>query len=217
MHIKAVIFDMDGLMIDSEPLAKEAWRILLGEYGYSLDQETTQSILGLRLLDTAHLIKSKYDLPLNTREIADRRLELMLTLIPGNLEAMPGLQKLLEAVDARGLRRAVATSSPDAYAPVALREVAVADGFETIITGDMVARGKPAPDIYLAAAEALSLSPKVCLALEDSLNGVRAAKTAGMRCVAVPNVYSSVQDLAVADWEMPSLATVAERLDELLR
>jgi beta-phosphoglucomutase-like phosphatase (HAD superfamily) len=97
-----------------------------------------------------------------------------------------------------------------------LREVGAAEGFAAVITGDTVARGKPAPDIYLVAAAALGLSPTVCLALEDSPNGVRAAKAAGMRCIAVPNALSAGLDLSAADAVLPSLADVAARLDEWL-
>jgi HAD superfamily hydrolase (TIGR01509 family) len=129
---------------------------------------------------------------------------------------MPGLIELLDAIDARGLRRAVATSSPGFYAPVALQEIGAADGFVAIVTGDSVARGKPAPDIYLAAAAALALPPALCLALEDSPNGVRSAKAAGMRCIAVPNELSVELDLSEADAILPSLGAVAARLDEFL-
>jgi len=216
MSIQAVIFDLDGLMVDSEPLAREAWRTLLAGYGHTLDEGLVNAMLGLRLMDTSQLVKERFDLPLTVEEIAKRRSELLLASIPGNLEPMPGLIELLKAIDARGLQRAVATSSPGFYARVALREIGVADGFASVISGDMVLRGKPAPDIYLAAAASLALSPAVCLALEDSPNGVRAAKAAGMQCVAVPNELSAGLDLNAADQVFSSLAAVAERLDELV-
>jgi HAD superfamily hydrolase (TIGR01509 family) len=216
MALQAVIFDLDGLMVDSEPLAREAWRSLLADYGHTMDEEMVNAILGLRLMDTSQLAKERFDLPLPVEEIAKRRNELLLALVPGNLEPMPGLVELLRATDGRGLRRAVATSSPGTYARVALREIGVADGFECIISGDMVSRGKPAPDTYLAVAAALALPPTVCLALEDSPVGVRAAKAAGMRCIAVPNEQSAGLDLSDADLVLSSLAIVAERLGELV-
>jgi HAD superfamily hydrolase (TIGR01509 family) len=217
MSVQAVIFDLDGLMVDSEPLAREAWRTLLADYGHTLDEGMVNAMLGLRLMDTSQLVKKRFYLPLTVKEIAKRRSELLLASIRGNLEPMPGLVELLKATDARGLRRAVATSSPGLYARVALREIGVADGFECIISGDMVSRGKPAPDTYLAAAAALTLPPAACLALEDSPIGVRAAKAAGMRCVAVPNEQSAALDLSEADRVFSSLATVAKCLGELVR
>lgn len=216
MIIQAIIFDLDGLMVDSEPLAREAWRAFLARYGHALDEETFDAMLGLRLMDSSRLVKERFNLPLTVEQIAAGRSELFLASLTGNLRPMPGLVELVRAIDARGLRRAVATSSPGFYAPVALREIGMADGFVTIITGDMVARGKPAPDIYLAAAAALALPPRACLALEDSPNGVRAAKAAGMRCIAVPNELSAGLDLGEADAVLPSLAVVAQRLDALL-
>jgi len=212
--IRAVIFDLDGLMADSEPLAQEAWRIFLAEQGHALDAGTVDAILGLRLMDSAQVVKERFGLSLTVEQIAQRRAELLLAALPGNLKPMPGLKELLDAIDTRGLRRAVATSSPSFYTPVALREIGV-DGFAAIVTGDAVARGKPAPDIYLAAAAALGLPPEQCLALEDSPTGVAAAKAAGMRCVAVPNALSAALDLSQADAILPSLAAVAARLDEL--
>jgi HAD superfamily hydrolase (TIGR01509 family) len=214
MAIKAVVFDLDGLMVDSEPLAKEAWRAFLARYGHALDEKTISAVLGLRLMDTSRLIKERFKLPLSVGQIAAGRSELFLASLAGNLRPLPGLLELLQEVDARGLLRAVATSSPAFYAPVALREIGVADGFAAVITGDVVANGKPAPDIYLAAAAALGVSPVLCLALEDSPNGVQAAKAAGMRCIAVPNELSAGLDLSAANAILPSLAVVAERLDE---
>ena len=216
VRIEAVIFDLDGLMVDSEPLARQAWRTLLASYGHELDEETVNAMLGLRLMDSSRLVKGRFALPLTVEQIANRRGELLLASLPGNLQPMPGLIELLNAIDARGLRRAVATSSPGFYAPVALQEIGAADGFVVIVTGDSVARGKPAPDIYLAAAAALALPPTLCLALEDSPNGVRSAKAAGMRCIAVPNELSVELDLSEADAILPSLGAVAQRLDEFL-
>lgn len=216
MAIRAVIFDLDGLMVDSEPLSKDAWRAFLENYGHVLDEDTINATLGLRLMDTARLIEERFDLPLTAEQIAAQKSEIFLASLAGNLQPMPGLLELVQAIDVRGLPRAVATSSPGFYAPVALREIGMADGFVAIITGDMVSRGKPDPDIYLAAAEALALPPATCLALEDSPNGVGAAKAAGMQCIAIPNELSADLDLSAADAVLPSLMLVAERLDELL-
>jgi HAD superfamily hydrolase (TIGR01509 family) len=212
--IQAVILDLDGLMVDSEPLAQEAWRIFLAEQGHALDAETVDAILGLRLTDSARVVQERFGLALTVEQIAQRRAELLLAALPGHLQPMPGLKELLHAIDVRGLLRAVATSSPSFYAPVALREIGV-DGFAAIVTGDAVTHGKPAPDVYLAAAAALGLPPEQCLALEDSPTGVAAAKAAGMRCVAVPNALSAALDLSQADAIFPSLTVVALRLDAL--
>jgi len=216
MSIQAIIFDLDGLMVDSEPSAKQAWRAWLARYGHVLDQETINAMFGLRLVDSSWLVKERFELPLSVKQIAAEESQVFLSLLDGNLRPMPGLDDLLHAVDARGLPRAVATSSSRRYAPIALRAVGAAGGFAAIVTGDDVQRGKPAPDIYLAAAAALDMPPAVCLALEDSPLGVQAAKAAGMRCVAVPNELTAGLDLSAADWILPSLTAVVEQLDSLL-
>jgi HAD superfamily hydrolase (TIGR01509 family) len=217
MPIQAILFDLDGLMVDSEPLAKQAWRRLLARYGHSLDQATVDDLFGLRSADSARLVQERFSLPLSAEGVAAEKREILWSLLrDGALRAMPGLFDLLRAVDARGLVRAVATSSGRDWASFALRVIGAEHGFAAVITSDGVRNGKPAPDIYLAAARALSLQPEACLALEDSPPGVQAAKAAGMRCVAVPNEMTAGMDLSGADWIVPSLAAVAEQLDRLV-
>jgi HAD superfamily hydrolase (TIGR01509 family) len=213
---QAVIFDMDGLMVDTEPLARRAWQAVVAAYGHTLDQPTLNSVLGLRLMDTSRVMKERFDLPLSVDEIAAWRVDAFLQLVDGNLIAMPGLYRLLDAVEMAGVPHAVATSSPSLYAPAVLREIGVAERFQVVVTGDMVARGKPAPDIYLAAAERLGFPATACLALEDSPNGVRAAKAAGLCCIAVPNEMTAGLDLDGADAVFESLDTVVDHLDEWL-
>lgn len=214
--IQAILFDLDGLMVDSEPLAEEAWRILLARYGHVLDSATMADLLGLRPADSARLIQGRFSLPQSPGQVAAEKTEVLRSLtLAGTLRTMPGLFDLLAAADERGLTRAVATSSSQDWASFALHAVGADQGFGAVISGDHVANGKPAPDIYLEAASALSLPPEACLALEDSPAGVQAAKAAGMRCVAVPNESTIALDLSAADWILPSLTVVAEQLDVL--
>ena len=97
-----------------------------------------------------------------------------------------------------------------------LEEVGLTNRFATLVTGDEVVNGKPAPDIFLAAARALSVDPSQCLVLEDAPNGVLAAKAAGMRAVAIPNVHTRALDFSAADWVLPSLSAVCEKLNLFL-
>ena len=129
---------------------------------------------------------------------------------------MAGLFGLLRTIDDRGLIRAVATSNNATCARAALDAIGLHDGFAAVMTGDAVEYGKPAPDIYLAAAEQLGVPPASCLALEDSPYGVQAAKGAGMACIAVPNEMTAELDLSAADWRLPSLTVVAEWLEKLM-
>lgn len=216
MPIKAIVFDLDGLMVDSEPIAEQAWSTLLERHGYQVDREAIEAIIGLKLADSSRIIQARFDLPLTVEQIGAEKTRIFTAMLEGNLHPMPGLNELLKVIDERGLLRAVATSSDRSYARLALECVGIENGFFAVITGDLVSHGKPAPDIYLAAAKALSLPPAQCLALEDSPFGVQAAKAAGMRCVAIPNAMTSRMDLGTADWILPSLQVVAERLDTLI-
>ena len=215
MSIQAIIFDLDGLMVDSESLAKQAWQRVLARYGHELDRDTIDALFGLRLADSSRLVKNKFELALSAEQVAAEKNDLFMAMLAGNLHPMPGLYELLKAVDERNLARAVATSSKGDYASVALETIGV-DGFAAVITADLVQEGKPAPDTYLAAAKALDLPPSACLALEDSPNGVRAAQAAGMRCVAVPNAMTAAMDLSAADWLFHSLGAVADHLEMLI-
>jgi HAD superfamily hydrolase (TIGR01509 family) len=217
VSIRAVVFDLDGLMVDSEPVAREAWKVLLERHDVHLDEQTADAILGLRLKDSSAFIKQRFNLPLSLEEISAERRAVFDQLASTGLQPMPGLLGLLSAVDRRGLKRAVATSSHRGYATKMLEMIGAADGFAAVVTGETVRTGKPAPDIYLAAARALGLPPGDCLALEDAPHGVRAAKAAGMRCVAVPNQFTVRLDLGAADRVLPSLSAVTAELDSLVQ
>jgi HAD superfamily hydrolase (TIGR01509 family) len=213
--IKAVVFDLDGLLVDSEPLAKQSWSAVLVKYGRAMDAATAEATFGLRLDDSARLIQERFGIPAPAQQLAEERHQMVLSMLE-ELRPMPGLLDMLRAVDDRGLRRAVATSSGSRYAPAALHAVGAADGFAAIITGDMVNQGKPAPDVYLAAANAMQLAPDECLAVEDSPNGVQSACEAGMICVAIPNHLTVRLDLSAAHWRFTSLEVLAANLDSVL-
>jgi HAD superfamily hydrolase (TIGR01509 family) len=129
---------------------------------------------------------------------------------------MPGLFELIDALDARRIKRAVASSGVRSYVEAVLRSIGAAGRFEVVVTADDVANGKPAPDAFLRAAERLDAKPQACLVLEDAPNGIAAARAAGMRCAAVPNDFTRKLDLSAADYSMPSLHAVREALDTLL-
>lgn len=214
--IRAVLFDLDGLMVDSEPLAEWAWNRVLAEHGARLDEETARDILGLRVIDSARLICERYGLPLSPEQAAARRDRFFLEAAPSRLRPRPGLYPLLDDLAARGLPMAVATSGHRRYVRLALATLRVAHRFAAVATGDEVERGKPAPDVFLLAAARLGVPPAFCLVLEDSRLGVLAARAAGMVCLAVPNHRTAAQDLSPAHYVLPSLDAVRQRLDRLL-
>lgn len=217
--IRAVLFDMDGLMIDSEPLAKEAWQHTVAQYrpGRALDEAMFGQMLGLRQVECARLVREWLALPVAPEELGRRRNELFMAMLPGRLRAMPGLFDLLDWLKAHCLPRALVTSGLPDYVAAVVRGLALDGVFSVIVTGQDVSHGKPAPECYLLAAGRLDLPPADCLVLEDAPNGVAAARAAGMACWAVPNEYTRTLDLSAADQILPSLYAVRDRLARLSR
>jgi len=214
--IRAFIFDMDGLMIDSEPLAIESWQTIVRPFGHRIDEILFQQMLGLRGIECAAMLRERFHLPMAAEALARQRNDTLLASLPGRLKAMPGLRELIAELQVRGLKRAIATSGERRYVAAVICGLNLDGAFDTTVVAEDVRRGKPAPDVYLLAAERLGLPSSQCLVLEDALNGVRAAKAAGMTCVAVPNQLSRALDFAAADAVMPSLLVVRDNLDVLM-
>ncbi|HDQ74089.1 MAG TPA: HAD family phosphatase [Chloroflexi bacterium] len=214
--IHAVIFDLDGLMVDSEPLAEWAWRETLARYGCLLDEQTFQDILGLRVADSARVICERYPLPVGPEEAMAERDRLFLDAVPARLRACAGLYPLLDALACREIPLALATSGHRVYVDLVFQTLDFEDRFRAVVTGDEVANGKPAPDIYLLAAERLGVAPERCLALEDSVLGARAAEAAGMVCLVVPNDRMDPRDFPATCRLFDSLERVRDNLDDLL-
>jgi HAD superfamily hydrolase (TIGR01509 family) len=176
-----------------------------------------EQMLGVRQIECAELLLERFHLPIPAEALARERNETFLALLPGRLRAMPGLGELIADLRARGLKRALATSGERRYVAMVMSELNLDGAFDATVVAEDVARGKPAPDVYLLAAERLGLPPAQCLVLEDAPNGVAAAQAAGMRCVAVLNEYTRSLDLSAADGVLPSLWAVRDHLDALIR
>jgi HAD superfamily hydrolase (TIGR01509 family) len=185
--IDAVIFDMDGLMVDTEPLSRQAWDMAIRPFGHTLDESTYQRMIGLRSDESIQIVRQTFNLSLTAEELYKQKNTHYRRLRAQGIPVMEGLWALLDVVEARCLPWAVATSSPRAQAEEVLGQLGLLARCQALVGGDEVSRGKPAPDIYLLAAERLQIPPGCCLALEDSLPGSQAAAAAGMTTVVVPN------------------------------
>jgi HAD superfamily hydrolase (TIGR01509 family) len=185
--IDAVIFDMDGLMVDTEPLSRQAWELAIRPFGHSLDDATYQRMVGLRSDQSLQIVLQTFDLPLTAEELYEQKNDHYRQLRANGVPVMPGLWALLEVIEARHLPWGVATSSSRAQAKEVLAQLGLQDRCHALAAGNEVPHGKPAPDIYLLAARRLDVAPDRCLALEDSLPGSQAAVAAGMLTVVVPN------------------------------
>ena len=211
--MKAVILDLDGLMVDSEPLHQRAVNQLLKQRGVDYQFETEEygkCFVGIPVVENVHYLKARFGLRGAPQEIIDEREMIYESLIsnPANLVVMPGVMRLLDAMRAQQVPVGVASGSPRHQVEIVLRGLNLIDRFQVIVAGNDVPRTKPAPDVYLRAAQELGIAPAQCVAIEDSATGVTAAKAAGLRAIAVPNQFTTHQDLSHADARVGSLEQV---------
>ncbi|MES1240684.1 MAG: HAD family phosphatase [Acidobacteriota bacterium] len=185
----AVIFDMDGLMVDTEAMAIEAWQEAARAQDAEITRELCIGMIGLNQRDSEQLLSDTLGPAFPLEPVRDRFLRgLQERIETGRIDAKPGLFELLDYLESNGVPKAVATSSGREEAAKKLRAIGVLHRFPVIVTSDQVARGKPAPDLFLLAASRLGVEPACCTVLEDSEAGIRAAHAAGMRPVMVPDI-----------------------------
>ncbi|NHZ72360.1 MAG: HAD-IA family hydrolase [Aquificales bacterium] len=213
---QAIIFDMDGLMVDSEPLARQAWEQILQAHGYQMTNDVYRQMIGLRIDQSIQIVLDNYPLPITASELIAQKADIFHAIRAQGIPAMPGLMALQAAIKQRGIPWAVATSSPCNHAEIILEQLGLIEDCHAIAAGNEVANGKPSPDIYLLAAERLGIDPTICLALEDSEPGCRAAKVAGMKVVAIPNGETKTAVFSCAHTRYSSLQQAADNLEILL-
>lgn len=189
--VRAVVFDMDGLLFDTERLSRRAWLAGGAELGYELPLSALTSIIGRRRPEVEAEFRAALgdDFPVDAlyERHATHYLAQLRAATPDALRK-PGLVTLLDWLDARQLPRAIATSTLAAGAAEKLALAGVAERFPVVVTGEQVPRSKPAPDIFLEAAHRLGVAPDACVAFEDSDLGLEAALAAGMQAVAIPDL-----------------------------
>ncbi len=186
--IEAVIFDMDGVILDSERPATAAWKGVLRDLGYCLTDEINRQLIGRNVPDSDAILRETLgkDFPVDAARRAAKRRFAELTAVDGIL-LKPGVQTLLDFLDAKAIKRAIATSTAREACERALRRHDLLHRFDATVCGDEVDAGKPAPDIFLEAARRLHARPAACVVLEDSFAGIRAAHAAGMMPIMVPD------------------------------
>lgn len=209
--VKAVIFDMDGVLIDTEKWLNKYWCQAAGEAGYDMKPEHALAIRSLAGKYAAPYLQDIFGERFSYWTIRERRKELMREHIAQyGLDKKDGVDEVLDYLRAHGIRTAVATATDPKRTKEYLTKIGIYDKFDYIICATMVENGKPKPDIYLYACTQIGESPEDCIAVEDSPNGVRSAVDAGIRTVMVP-------DLSKPDAETKKLiAAEADSLFDLI-
>ncbi len=217
-RILGVIFDMDGLMLDTEKLYTRFWKKAAEYYGFEM---TDEHILGIRSMAAKFActrLKEILGDSFDYYAVREKRRELMDEYIAAHgVEKKQGLDDLLKELSQRSIKLAVATATNRERTEKYLRQTKVIDYFDVIVTGDMIQNGKPAPDIYQTAAKALGLDCTDCIALEDSPNGILSAYRAGCKPVMIPDLSQPDQDTKALLYHcFPSLSDFCDKLDVLL-
>jgi HAD superfamily hydrolase (TIGR01509 family) len=203
---RGIIFDMDGLLIDSEIVWQKVETDLLATHGSTFSMDVARKHMGMRVDEAAGVMVREYGLTCDPSDFSNQLVDALLTEFDISLELMPGAASIIEQAAALGVPVAIASSSPMRVVKYVVERFTWHNSVTVLCAGDEVTRGKPAPDVFLLAAERMGVRPESCLVLEDSVNGARAAKAAGMRCIAVPNeVYDASHFAGIADWVVPSL------------
>lgn len=186
---KAIIFDMDGLLVDSESVWFDAEKEMIESYGFEYTDEVRDQIVGMRMDEFLAKLNQIYKFGKTVDELNAELLDRMLTIIPERVVAQAGAKELVGFVGKHDIPRAIASSSPMSIIDMTIGAQGWDDVFVRRFSADDDANGKPAPDVYLRAVRELGYEPHECLALEDSPNGSRAAVAAGLTCYAVPDVF----------------------------
>jgi HAD superfamily hydrolase (TIGR01509 family) len=207
--IEAVIFDLDGVLIDSEEVWERARRSFVVEHGGTYTERTTRDVMGMSAPEWAHYLRVSLGVALDEERINREVAGLVIAAYQERLPLFPGAVEAVRRLAAR-FALGLASSSNRSIIDLVVREAGLDDAFAVVVSSEEAGAGKPAPDVYLRAAALLGIAPARCAAVEDSTNGLRSAKRAGMRVIALPNrdYPPAPEALALADAVLPRIAAL---------
>ncbi len=211
-NIKGVIFDMDGVLIDSQPLHFQAEKMTIARFGYPMTTEELKHYLGWREDEFWGDVIKRHSLPASVEGMKKIEHPVMESLLLKAAKPDKALHNLLSGFRKKGIALAVASSAPKSFIDIVTGGLGISDFFDAIVCGADVTKGKPEPDIFLAAAKRMKLRPEDCAVVEDAPSGIQAANSAGMFSVALKGRVNSSLDLSKADCIIESLNELPEIL-----
>ncbi len=210
--IHAVIFDMDGVLVDSEFLHIKAEKKTFSPYGIELSKEEINTYMGMGVKMMLKSLIQKYSLPLTREALYCIHEKNLSEIFQEELKMMPGVTEIISYLKNRKIKLAVASSSSLYLINLILQKMHLKSIFDVVLSGEEVANGKPFPDIFIKTAELLNVQPDRCVVIEDSKNGVTAAKNAGMLCIGFKSPNSKNQDINRSDYIVADLIKIKELL-----
>ena len=207
MMIEAAVFDMDGLIIDSQPYWQDAQLAVFPQLGVTITRQDTIDTTGMRVDELVQRCYERSPWDSVSREVVcDRIVDRVIELVRAHKPAMPGLNQAIDVCQQAGLKLAVASSSPMTLIQATIDALDLNDVFQVIVSGAQLRYSKPHPEVYLNAGDALGVQPQRCLALEDSFIGLLAAKAAQMKTIVIPETAAANQKhFVIADRQLTSL------------
>lgn len=187
--IKGIIFDMDGVLIDTERISFNAYKTVLKDYNYEMDEQFYRKLIGKNIKGSKEIIINEYGEDFPFDEIYEKRVKICLDTIKKNgLIVKKGVQEIVDYLKDNNYKMAVATSTRRERAHERLKEIGILDKLDYVICGDQVENSKPDPEIFLKAAKGIELQPEECIVIEDSEAGIMAAHNAGIKSINVPDM-----------------------------
>lgn len=206
--IKGILFDMDGVLVDSEKYIFEATKMMFAEHGVTVKPEDAVHFVGMGENKYIGGIGERNGFEVDIERDKSRTYQIYEEITRGKLKPLPGVNEFIEKCHELGFKMAIASSADKVKILINLREIGLSpDNFQAIINGQDVERKKPYPDIYLLAAEKLGMKPEDCLVVEDAVSGVSAGKAAGCKCLALTTSFPA-EKLTEADWFCKDLSEV---------
>ena len=215
---KAVLFDMDGVLVDSYDAHLESWLVMANEQGQSFTKEHFDTVFGRTSFEIIAELWENCDLSREEMmEMDDRKELLFREILEKNFPAMPGIKKLVAALDEAGFQLAVGSSGPPENVEFVLNALGLKDRFDAVVTGRDVTRGKPDPEVFLTAAAKVGVDPSRCIVVEDAPPGIKAAHAGGMQAIGLASTGRTPEMLAEAEMVVTSLESLTpDSFDRLI-